>query len=338
MAWYTRRRDTTPASPLSKRAAALGLGFAIVAAGASAAGASTMSDMLAVQIVLVIASILAVVYERQGLTWARTRRARKDNRAANAALALLMIAGLYTASMQVTFFGSLMLKPIAADERAHTTLADLDQRIEELMARYQRSPQPKGTRATLAREIAALERDAGRKEKSFREAAAAAAKALPAKRAELSQLEAFLKLEADLAVARAERQQRKGEPPGDVKGAIFSAITGADGHLLSYGMVLFAVLFLQLGQILLPTVAGRAEIEAARAAAARIDGVPAGPASESVPDLKAQPAAAAPEAQRIRPDETRPSARGMRDPKPAAPARAPGKARARPGRLAGKLN
>jgi hypothetical protein len=222
---------------------------------------------------------------------------------------------------------------MAADDLRDADIAGVQRAINDLETRRTWVPQPQATAKALESVIDALERDKAKGE-AFgatplqRAAAAKAQEALPGKRAELASAEAYEQLSREIAGERGKLAQLKGKPASDIKAAMLKAVIGERSHLFTYALVLFCVLFIQLAQIMLPAVAGRAEIDAARAKAAVIVESPAVPlvieGTLTPPGPLTQAAAA-------RRDEK--AARTKRLPAPAAPAQ-----QKRIGGLAGKLS
>lgn len=264
---------TEAITPRSKVTLWLGHGFALVAALVSVMGANALSDDYqfndATRWLLIALSALAVGYERLAGTLIRVRTARGDWRAAAAGRLLLYLMFTYTASMQLCFFGSTLLKPVAADQAVAQSSSDVAGAIRELEAKLARIPAPRASSIALKREVDSLERDAaqkGREQIKLREAAAAL---LPGKRAELSSAESYEELQAELKKLRGSRTELVGKAGKDYKAAIVNVVSfglvSGEAHAISYVLVLLSVLMLQCAQILLPSVSGNAELMASQA-------------------------------------------------------------------------
>jgi len=286
------------------------LGFAILAAACSVAGAMLMADTFGPYITaaLIGASVLLVLYETSALPWIRARRERGDRRAARAGVLLLILACLYSAAMQFTFFGAVMFRPMAADQSAAQEVVNIEKRITDLETRRSWYGHV-GQVDALKRAVAQLEADVkaghGRDAPAIvRKQAQEALKQLPQKRADLEHAESRDKIDAQMVDAREKLAVARGRPPADAKAAVFAWIFG-QGPGFAYLMAFFGVVVIQAAQILLPTISGRSEIVAAYAKAAVIDVGPKHPeARVEIKEAPPAPAAiAAPVSQplRIRP-------------------------------------
>lgn len=272
------RRKTHEVNPRSGLAWLVALGFAIVAGGISAAGACTIENIpWYCTWVLVAVSLLAVLLERSALIWVRVRRARNDHWAARGGILILLLGAVYTGAMQTVFFGTVLLAPVAADEKADAADKDLARRVTELETRRSWMPRPTGTASALRIQVASLEKDAGNRASQFREAALAAAKVLGPKRGELATAEAYEAIEAELTLVRAKQAKTAGRGMVDVKAAIWSKLPWGEGggHGITYALIGISVVFIQLGSILVPSLAGSAELAAMRATAGPSEEAPA---------------------------------------------------------------
>lgn len=233
---------------MSKPAAAIGWGFAGVAVTTSAAYAYTIPKDPYTPFALVAISVLAVAYERYALVLARRNRLAKDWTASGWGYAILAVACLYTASMQLGFFSDLIIKPIAADHGQASTLKQAEQKVIDLEQRRGWLDRPNGTVASLERLIASIEDSKRQKDiDAVRQA-----------RKDLAAAEALDAIEADLATARGAVATLRAAPPADTKGAVIEGITfgAVKAEWASYVLVMISVLFLQACQILLPIVSG----------------------------------------------------------------------------------
>lgn len=276
MSWLNRSRQ--PASSLSRPMAGLALGFALLAAGTSSLGAwiavSTMGlDPVTTKVaagVLIFVSLMLVAYERSAISAIRSRRVRGDNRAARQGLALLFGACIYTGIMQITFFGSVFLSATAKDTQHESSITDVDRRIKELESEASWKVAVFADPDGLRGEIAGLEKQEAMKGKDFAASRAAAAAALPGKRAELSAVLRKHQIDRELADLREKRTLQLGQPTSDPKSKVLGVILGlvgiAAGDKLTYGLIMLGVALVQMGQIMLPAIAGKSEIIAARAA------------------------------------------------------------------------
>lgn len=243
---------------MSKPAAALGWGFAIVAAAASATYASSIypADPY-VSAFLIAISVGAVAYERYALVLSRKNREAKDRTALSWGFVLLVAACLYTASMQFGFFADLVLKPVAADQGHTQMLTDASRKVAELEQRRGWLEKPNGTAESLNELIEALKDSKVPKDRdAVREA-----------RKDLAAAKALDKLDADLGTARAELAKLKAAPPSDSKGAVIEGLTfGAiKAEWVSYALVVLSVAVLQAFQILLPIISGEGRPKESRA-------------------------------------------------------------------------
>lgn len=274
----------------------LGYGFAFLAAGTSSMGAwiavSSMGlDPIATKCaagVLIFVSVMLVLYERSAIGAIRSRRLRGDHKAARQGRAFLILACAYTAIMQATFFGGVFMAAQAKDTQAESSIADIDKRITELESETRWKLAVFADPDALRQEIAGLEKQAEAKGKDMAESRKAAAAALPLKRADLSSVLYKQKVDRELIDLREKRTVQLGQPTNDPKKAVLGLVLGligiAAGDKLTYGLIVLGVTVVQMGQILLPAIAGKSEAVAVRAAAARID------VDEATIELKAEPA------------------------------------------------
>lgn len=253
--------------------------FALLAAVTSAAGAWLYAKEWGPLIGggLVALSLLFVLYERNAVSWISARRARKQHGAARWGVALLIGMALYTALMQITYLGSLILAPMSSDAAQAVRIEDLKKRVAELDKRRTWLPQTVGTVDGLREEIKGLEAQAADKRASMRDQARRAADELIVKRKELSIAETQRQLDIDLPKAQAELAAAIARPPSDAKGQVLSFLLPVSGAAINYLMVLAAVCLIQAAQILLPAVTGRSEVIAARAASAVLVAEPVEP-------------------------------------------------------------
>lgn len=309
MSWFTRPRRPRKFSSQSPAMLVLAFGFAVLAAGTSSMGAwiavSTMGlDPITTKIaagVLIFVSIMLVLYERSAISAIRSRRVRGDNKAARQGVALLVGACLYTGIMQITFFGSVFLGAQAKDTQASSSITDIDKRIAELEGETRWKQAVFADPDALRGEIAGLEKQAEAKGKDMADVRKAAALALPVKRADLSAVMRKLQVERELNDLREKRTVQLGQPSSDPKSKVLGVILGvvgiAAGDKLTYGLILLGVALVQMGQIMLPAIAGKSEIIAARAAAANID---TGEASVRILDVTPTPAPVVARAEPVR--------------------------------------
>jgi hypothetical protein len=280
--WLKRFRRNSDS--LSRPIVRLGWGFAILAAATSSLGAWVAvqsmgldyTTMMIAAGVLIALSIGLVSYERSALSAIRSRRLRNDNKAAFAGMLMLIAACTYTAVMQLTFFGSVFMGAQAKDQANESALSSIDKRIAELEKEKSWQVAVFADPDALELEIKGLEATLASKSK---EAAAVAARAqanvaLPQKRSELSAVRHKIKIDRELADLHQKRTVEIGKPPADPKakmlGTVLSMVGLAVGDKFTYALILLGVGVIQMGQILLPSIAGKSELIASRAAAASL--------------------------------------------------------------------
>jgi hypothetical protein len=235
---------------MSMPAKVLGYGFALIAAAVSAAFAVTLSDDPRIKWLLAAISIGAVAYERCSLPWTQQNFRDNNNTAARLGYVLLIAACLYTASMQLGFFGKIMLEPVSADAGTASSITDADNKVIELEEKRSSLPKPPGDAESLSKLVKDLE---AIKNKSTQDRID-----LSNARNSLAAATALDKADEALAKARADRTALITKPPHDAKGAVFERFTlgFVPGSWFSYGAVILSVAMLQLMQICLPVVAG----------------------------------------------------------------------------------
>ena len=276
--WFARKPSVIY-SPIGR----LAFGFAVLAAGTSSMGAYFAASTLGLsglpgQIaigVLVFVSVMMVSYERSSLPAIRARRAREDYGAAWAGIALLVVACLYTMIMQLTVYGSMFLGAAAKDHAQTQSISDTDKRIAELEKESSWKLVVFAHPDALRAEIAGLEKQMTLKGKEFADSRAKAAAALPEKRAALSAVLRKQQIDQELSELRAKNVDTMAEAPADAKTKVIAALIGilgisAAGNGVTMGLIVLAVMVTQMGQILLPSIAGKSEFIAARAAAVNL--------------------------------------------------------------------
>lgn len=260
----------------------LGWSFALVAMAASAAFASTLTEDPAIKAGLVVLSVLAVLFERCAITWGRRARERQDKAAVGMAYALLGVAVIYTAGMQLGFFGHLMLNPVAAERGQAADVAAIDQRIANLEERRGWIPKPPGTPEALEAQIEAMKRDARTAEDREK---------VNQLRAHLASARSLEAIEDELSRLRKERAALVARPPADAKAHVLANIApGLPPEWIATGTVIIAVLLLQMGQIFLPTLAGGPVVQARGAPEERpLKTAPAAPPAPAAKAPKSAP-------------------------------------------------
>lgn len=240
----------------------LGWGFSLTAAVISAAGAILLTSDHAPEwmvAALVVISVLAVIYERSALTWCRNAFQRKEYVAVGLNITFLVFSVIYTAVMQIAFFGLMLLVPVAKDRASGGELTAVEQRIASLKARagWQRSVP--GTAESLRKQEKALAKTI---EKPLPKNASPDARAerivaereLRELRANVATAEGLEAIEHDIGEAQKRQVELLAKPPADAKTAIFVSLTGRDGHWLTYALILLTVVLIGFGQIVLPLI------------------------------------------------------------------------------------
>ena len=254
--WGRRKKNVgaKPPHERNRRASLVGLLFAALAAVVSAIGAAGLTPDVKIMTVLVIASVLAVIVESGGLVWARSARMREDRSAVRLMQVLLSIAIIYTAGMQLNFFGALFLKAFATDQASSGVLTEIDGRIATLEKRRTTHPTVPGTVISLSWLIGELKKDKTPQGKIKHRQA----------QEDLATVQSLEKLDADIRAAHTDRVTALGKPPSDTKAEIVHMLTGWDKKTVPLFFALLSMLLFQFGQVCLPVIAGRGSPATAR--------------------------------------------------------------------------
>jgi hypothetical protein len=225
-------------------------GTAALAAAVSAVFAYTLSDNQGVASVLVALSIGCVLIEAHSLGWMRARRLEGDRLGVGLTVVLLLMACLYTAGMQLGFFGNVLMAPAAQDKSTASLLADAEKRVAELETAAGWLVRPAGSVSSLKELVDGY---AAKKKLSSKDA-----DALRQAKADLAAAKGAAEHDVTLQQARADVAKLKGKAPKDVKGKVFAWATRGllQGDATTNFFVLLAVLVMQAAQIFLPIVTG----------------------------------------------------------------------------------